>query len=350
MSLINTRLLAFRAQSPIDKWETRASRYGGLDLFQNQSADPMGIISEDLRQKALQASGSSLQIPVIDYDSGVTIANTTQPVTITGDPSTSQVYSVSFTDYYFGFRIFPAQHFNNEISMQREFNQQLRKYALALLDTLDQACMTALENTKTQVLADTLGGRYSLVSNVIVAPLAEQDAVVGDINPLMHGNDFYGPFHVVANPSFESLVRNRLLEKGEMNSENKSYQYNDKIFHFTNNLANGAGHKATAFAVQAGSVGMVPQYAPDCILGHSTQDGKYQWGIETLPIANLPMGVYTYQDAVDGSSIGGAATAQLTATKVEAYGFHVRYAFITPYNSAPATIASAIGKLAVATS
>ena len=45
---------------------------------------------------------------------------------------------------------------------------------------LDAAAITELETAKTQVLADTLGGRYSLDTNTVQAPLAEQDAVLGD--------------------------------------------------------------------------------------------------------------------------------------------------------------------------
>lgn len=346
MSLINTRLQAFRAGSPLDKWETRASRWGFLDAFKAQTDDPAGIITEDLKQKAIAAAGSQLQVPVIDYDSGVQVQNQTIPLAITGSPSTSQLVDITFTHYYWGFLIHPAQHFNNEISMQREFNEQMRKHIYKFMDLLDVAGGAAMEADKTQVLQDDLGGRYSLTGNVVVAPLSEQDAVVGDINPLFSGNDFFGPVHVVANGSMESHVRNRLLEKGQFNSEDKTYQYNDKIFHFSNNLANGAGHKATAFALQAGAVGMLQQFAPDCVMANRTH--KHLWDIETLPIANLPVGVYQYDDAVNGSALGGAATAHLTATKAEAYGFHTAVAFLTPYNSDPATRPSSIMKVAIA--
>jgi hypothetical protein len=347
MSLINTRLQAFRATSNVDKWETRASRWGGLDLFRQQTLDPNGIISDDLRQKAIAAVGSDLQIPVLDFDSGVTVQNVTQPVTIVGDPSTSQLMAVTFVQYYWGFRIFPAQHFNNEISMQREFNEQMRKYIYKFSDELDLAAIASLEAAKTQVLADDLGGRYSLTANTIVAPLAEQDAVIGNINPLMAGNDFYGPHHVLANPSLESHIRNRLIEKGQFNTEDKTYQYNDKTFHFTNNVSNAVGQKATGYAVQAGSVGMVQQFGADAVMGNTTH--KHVWGIEQLPMLGMPIGVYQYEDAIDASGVGGAATAHLTASKVEAYGFHTAVAFITPYNSDAANNASAIAKVAIAT-
>lgn len=347
MSLINTRLLNFRADSPVDKWEVRASQYGVLDMFRKQTESTTGIVTQELEQKAIDSVGSGLEIPVLDKE-GFTIQNVTQPVVIAGDPSTSQLYTVTFVNYYFGFRIFPGLHKNNEITMQREFNRKLQGYVYSLLKSLDQAGLAALEAGKTQVLADTLGGRYALTSNVVVAPLAEQDAVLGDTNVLFTGNDFFGPIHIAGNPSFQSHVNNRLLEKGQYNTENKTYQWADKMFHFTNSLANGAGHKATYFAVQGDSLGMVQQFSPDAVMGNTTHN--HVWDIETLPIANIPIGIYQYDNAIDGSSLGAGSTSHLTATKMEAYGFHTAVAFITPYVSDRAAIASSIMKVAIATS
>jgi hypothetical protein len=345
MSLVATRLENFRPTADVDKWEVRAQRVGALEAFKRQTEDPNGIISDDLQNQAIAAVGSTLEVPVLDFES-TTISNVTQPVAIVGDPSTSALYAVTFTDYYFGFRIFPAQHANNDVKIQREFNRQMMRYVYQLLDDLDQAAIAALEAAKTQVLANDLGGRYSLTSNVIVAPLAEQNAIVGDINPLMGGNKFYGPFDFVCNPGFESHVRNNLLEKGEFNSDDKRYQYNDKTWFFTNNIANGVGHKATGYAIQSGSVGILSQFLPDNVMRSETH--KHRWDIELIPGLNMQMGVYQYDDAVDASALN-ASTTHLTASKMEAYGFHARWAFLTPYNSDAANIASAIGKVAIAT-
>jgi hypothetical protein len=56
---------------------------------------------------------------------------------------------------------------------------------------------------------------------------------------------------------------------------------------------------------------------------------------------------YFYDDAVDGSGLGGAATAHLTATKAQAYGFHMALAWVVAYNSDLATLASPIQKFAI---
>lgn len=347
MSLINTRLQNFRPPGQLDKWETRPSRYGALDLFMTQSSDPAGIITQEMRDASAKAMlGTAIQIPVLD-DPTVTISNVTLPVTISGSELTSELVTLTFVNYYFGFLIHPAKHTNNQISIQQDFNKKLTAYIYKLASDLEAASVTALETAKTQILADTLG-KYTLTSNVAVSPLANQDEIIGDINGLFSGNDFYAPIHIVANPSMESHVRNRLMEKGQYNTENKTYQYADKTFHFTNAITNAVGHKASAFAVQAGSLGMLQQFAPDCQLGYSTHNA--QFSKEFLPVLGMEIGTYSYDDVIDASAIAGAASAHLTATKVEAYGFHTAIAFITPYNSDPASKASPVMKVAIADS
>lgn len=346
MSLVNTRLQNLRDNSPLDKWETRASRWGALDMFQNQTNAAGSIVDESLKIKAANSAGMNLEVPVIDYDAGVQVTNVTIPLVTTGSPSTSQMMAITFTNYYFGFLIHPAAHKNNEISMQREFNAQMQKHIFKMAQLMEDAAIAKLEADKTQVLADDLGGRYALTADVVVGPLAEQDAIIGDINPLQAGNDYFDLNHVLANGSLESHVRNNLLEKGQYNSEDKTYQYNDKIWHFTNSLANAVGQKATGIAVQANSLGMLQQFAPDCLMKNKSH--KHLWGIETLPFLDIPIGTYYYDDAVDGSGLHGAASAHLTATLSEAYAFHHAVAWLTPYNSAPATRASSIMKFAIA--
>lgn len=347
MTLINTRLQNFRAQSPtIDTWQYRTDTFGAWQAFLNQSADPMGIITDDMKSKAIAASGSTLEVPVLDFEA-TTIQNVTQPLVVIGNELTSQLMAVSFVDYYFGFLIHPAKHFNNEISMQREFNTQLRRYVLELLNEWDQAAVTALEASKTQVLGDGLGGRYSLVSDAVRGALAEADAMVGDINPIMRGNRFFGPFDMVGNPSMESHVRNRLLEQGQFNDRNKTYQYGDKNWYWSNNVANAAATRFTGYAIQKGTVGVLFQFLPDNVI--DSNSNNHDWDIEAIPGLGASMGTYTYDGAVDGSGLAGAATTPLTATKQEAHGFHVRVGFVTNYISDRATIASPQAKFEIAT-
>jgi hypothetical protein len=345
VSLLNTRLLHFRAPHPIDKNEIRADIYGGNETFKQQTISGNSIVTPELEAKAMRAEGSTIEIPVLD-NHAPSITNVTQPLVVVDDPVTSQLVAVTFVDYYFGFLVHPAKHFNNEISLQREFNNKLSAGLYAYAAAVEANAIAALEAAKNLVLDDDLGGRYSITTGVVVAPLAEQDAAIGDINMLMMGNKFFGPLDVVANPSLGSHVRNRLAEQGTYNDRNKTYQFSDKDFRFTNQLANGAGHKATAFAIEKGSLGRLERFSADCQMGNITHN--HIWSVEQMPIIGERFGTYSYDAAVDYSATD-ASTARLTATKAEAYGFHKSVAFLTAYNSDTAGTAGPIMKFAIAT-
>ena len=76
MSLILSRTQNIRANSGFDKYELRPSRYGGLDFFMAETNSPTGIISKELKDKAFASIGSTLQVPVIDYDGGTGFGQT----------------------------------------------------------------------------------------------------------------------------------------------------------------------------------------------------------------------------------------------------------------------------------
>ena len=345
MSLVETRLDALRDNAGIDQWETRARRWGAFDYFRRETTRPGGVVTPELIQKAYNSVGRDLEIPVINFDTGVVVQNVTQPVLITGGPSTSELVLVTFVNYYFGFLIHPAAHRNNEISMQREFEEQIKKYDYALMQALDVACLTALEAAKTQVLNDDLGGRYRFEGDMLVANDSDKEFVMGDLDVVLAEQNAMGDYSVIGNASTQSLVRRYLLEKGQYNTDNKTYQYDNKDWFWTSNLSNAAENQATGFILPNGRVGMLHQFGADSIMGNSTH--KHQWGIERLPYSGLEMGTYQYDDAVNASALHGAASAHLTATKVEAYGFHNATAIVTPYNSDPANLAGEILKFAV---
>ena len=147
MSLINTRIQNVRSSSNLDKNELRPSRYGGLNLFMQQSADPAGIITPELKDKATASIGNTLQTPVIDYDGGVTIGNT-RSVTIADSENTSQMHTLTFATYSWGFTIVPSNFMNNEVSIQRDFQRKFEKYLYKFGETLDAATIAALSTAK----------------------------------------------------------------------------------------------------------------------------------------------------------------------------------------------------------
>lgn len=328
MSLVLTRIQNIRANSNLDKFEYRPSRYGALNAFMVQSEDPTGILTEELKQKARTSIGNTLETPVIDYDADITIGST-RTLTIADSENTSKMVQITFATYAWGFTIAPAMYMNNEIGIQKDFETKMMKYIYAFAKKLDEAALAALAANKTQVLKNPL--LYNWSANAINAKWTERENVFGDLEVMMGANDFYGQLHLVGDPGVESIMR-KLQQHGLYNDVNKQNEFGTKIVHLTNNIAAAEGKYAQGYAVNAGSLGMLTRFERDCLLGTVSGDG-HEWGIATLPLLNMPVGTYFYDSVGDYNTIAGAATADMTRTRKEHYGFAVDVAFLTAYNS-----------------
>lgn len=337
MSLILTRIQNIRANSNLDKFEYRPSKYGALNAFMVQSEDPTGILTEELKQKARTSIGSTLETPVIDYDADITIGNE-RTVTIDDSENTSKMVQITFTTYSWGFTIAPAMYMNNEIGIQKDFETKFIKYLYAFAKKLDEAALAQLAASKTQILKNKL--LYDFSSNAVNAKWTERENVFGDLEVMMGANDFYGQLHIVGDPGVESIMH-KLQQHGLYNDVNKQNEFGTKIVHLTNNIAATGGKYAQGYAVNAGSLGLLTRFERDCLLGTVSGDG-HEWGIATLPILNMPVGTYFYDSVGNYNAIAGAATADMTRTRKEHYGFAVDVAFLTAYNSSPSRLASPI--------
>lgn len=337
MSLVQTRIQNIRANSNLDKFEFRPSRYGALNAFMVQSEDPTGILTDEMKQKARTSIGNTLETPVINYDSDVTIGNT-RTLTIADSENTSKMVQIVFATYSWGFTVAPAMYMNNEIGIQKDFETKMMKYIYAFAKKLDEAALAVLAANKTQVINNAL--LYDKTGNAINAKWSERENVFGDLEVIMGANDYYGQLHIVGDPGVESIMR-KLQQHGLYNDVNKQNEFGNKIVHLTNSIAAVTGKYAQGYAINAGALGMLTRFERDCLLGTVSGDG-HEWGVATLPLLNMPVGTYFYDSVGDYSTIAGAATADMTRTRKEHYGFAVDVAFITAYNSAPETLPSPI--------
>lgn len=337
MSLVLTRIQNIRANSNLDRFEYRPSRYGALNAFMTQSEDPMGILTDDLKQKARTSIGNILETPVIDYDADISIGST-RSLVINDSENTSKMVQINFTTYAWGFTIAPAMYMNNEIQIQKDFETKMMKYIYKFAQKLDEAALATLAANKTQVIKNSL--LYDKSGNAINAKWSERENVFGDLEVMMGANDFYGQLHIIGDPGVESIMR-KLQQHGLYNDVNKQNEFGSKIVHLTNNIAASSGKYAQGYAVNAGSLGMLTRFERDCLLGTVSGDG-HEWGIATLPLLNMPVGTYFYDSVGDYSTIAGEATADMVRTRKEHYGFAVDVAFITAYNSNSTTLPSPI--------
>lgn len=328
MTLILTRLQNMREKSPIDKHEIRASRYGALDTYMRQTESPTGIISEALKSAANISIGSTLEVPVIDDNTALTIGST-RDVVIVDAENTSRMIVIPFTTYAHGFTIVPSNFHNNEISIQKDFETKMKLTDRLFASAINESCLSHLEANKSKVFNDTL--LYTELADTIVARYEQREEILGDSNVLMSANDFFGELHVVGSNGFESLVR-KLAEKDLYNSVNKRFQYNDKVWAFDNTLPNGVGKYGTGYVIQEDSLGIMWRHEREAIYNRTMADGT-EWAIDSLPFSMIPVSTYYYESRGDFSGITGAASADMTRVKKEHYGFAIDVALQAAYIS-----------------
>lgn len=323
-----------RANANFDKYERRGSRYGALDLFMQQTNEAGGILSDDLKEKARLSIGSTLETPVIDYDGDITIGST-RDVLIADSENTSRMVQISFTTYAWGFTITPAMYMNNEIKLQKDWEAKMLKYIYKFASMLDGDALAALELNKSQVVANpllyTFDANNAEAPNAVLATFPQREDIMGDLNAIMAANDFFGSYAIVGDAGTQSLLT-KLKQSDLYNDVNKRNEWADKTIHISNNFAADNNVYTKGYIVNRGSVGMLFRYERDCLMRTRSRDG-HEWDIVNLPIVNIPVGTYFYDSVGDYSAIAGAATADMTRTRKEHYGFAVDVAFVTAYNS-----------------
>ena len=320
----------------------RPLEYGALDFFVEQTDAPNSIISPNLRDRAFASIGNTVQVPVINYDGDVTVSNV-RSCTVNDDENTSALYTVVWTTYSVGFTMVPAAYMNNEIDYQQDFQRKMEKICRALATTLDSGAIAALEAAKTQVFKDTL--QYQVSSNVINVPTQMASEILGDLNPIMRANAYPETIHLIGNAGVDSLIR-KLAQHGVYNDVNKRMEYDNKVFHYTNNIVNEAGKFATGYVVADGNVGVLTRVDREAL--SRTRANFHEWDVVRLPYIDLPVGSHYYTAVGDQSGIAGAASDDMVCNVKEYFGFSVDIAFLVAYNSDPETVANPVIKVEVA--
>ena len=333
MSLVNTLVQTFRADVPdFDKNEFRIMQAGMLNTYQKQSASAQSFLTTDLVQKAkMTTPNNTVTIPVINYKD-VTI-RTTRPLTIAADENTSELYTVTWTTFAYGFKMYRAQHFNNDISYQRDFNKKMEAMLVKMTAAIEAAGISVVDTAKTQTIGQLVGG-HTFTSDVVheFAATYKDSQIIGDLSPMMGSNDFYSiGLDVVGNRRLEALL-NRMEGFVVQNSENKQWQWANNAFTFSNLITNSSGKKATGYAINPGTLGLLSRVEPDSVYGTKLKTG-HEWDTVMLPGLNIEFGTYTYDEAVDLSGAGNAAITHLTRTGATNFDFAVDLAFLTPYVS-----------------
>ena len=345
MSLVATRLQNLRVNNPnFDRNMTRPQEYGALDFFVQESNSPTGIVSPELKQKAFGSMGNTVEIPVIDYDGDVTVANV-RSCTISDAENTSALFTIVWATLAVGFTMVPSLYLNNEISYEHDWNRKVEKISRALANELDSLAVAAFEARKTEVFQEQL--YYTVSGNSVQVPWDLREDILSDINSMMRANEYRGKIHLIGNAGVDSMIR-KMAEKGLYNEVNKQLEYSDKVLHFTNNVVNDDDVFATLYAVTEGNVGLITRVDREAFL--RSKYNEHEWDVVNLPYIGIPVGSHYYTSVGDQSAIAGDASADMTCNGKEHYGFSVDVCFLVAYNSDPSEIADPIIKAEIAKS
>ena len=345
--LANTLTQNLRTDAPsnLDKYEDRLSRYGAWELVKEDTNDINSIVTPEVIEKAKMSIGNTLQIPVID-GADVTIGST-RSCTIADTENVSNLVTVSFTTYSFGFNMIPAQYQNNDIKYQQDFNRKLVKYLKKFAATLDTAAVTAIEAAKSQVWGSSfvgLGKKYgALAASAVQVTQAQKNLIFNDLTAMMAEDDFEGTYNVLGSTTLKSTV-GQYANQGAGNSTNTMFQFGEYDFKYSNRVTNGAGVESTFYAMPKGTTATFNRNEPDAILGSKVDESEY-WELVQVPIVELEMGVKYKKECADNSSInGGSGAGHLTGSMKETFIWSTDVAIITAYNRDAVTLAGPVHK------
>lgn len=347
MSLLATLAQDFRANSPgFDANEFRMTNMGITNAYKNQSDSVDSIISPELKDKAMASAGRNVKIPVIDYQD-VTV-RTTRPLVIPTYANNSALVTVTWVTMAFGFPMRTAEHFNNDIDFQKDFNKKYAAMLVKFASTLEGYGAANLNTNKTLVIngatSGTTVGGHTLVSGVVneTTDALKNAEIYSDLPPMMGQNDFYtNGLDIIGNQGLHAIMR-RQEGFGDANTENKKIQYANNNFQWSNSITDAVSKSATGYAVAPGNLGLLFRIEPDALLRTDLGQGT-KWDQIVLPGLEIPCGTYQYVGAVDPSAEGAHLT-HLTRTGQYMFDFAFEVGFITAYNSDSANLPGGIIK------
>ena len=334
MSLVATLMQPLRQRyigNGLDRLEQRRSRYGAWNFYQQQTAMAGGIIDPALRATIKRSMGNTIQIPVFDTED-VVITNT-RSCTVPDSENTSKLITLTFVTYSFGFTMIPSQYFNNDIGYENDFTRKLEKRLQKFALTLDSASVNNLSANKNTYFPADIAAYYPTVGNALQITQAQKNDAYNQFGAIMNTMDLYGAnVNVISTQSGMPMV-NRLAAQGAGNAINESFQFGGYEWFYTNRMTNGAGVQSTMYLVQDGVVGVENRNDPDAIMGSRIGEVK-EWDEVDMPLVNLRMASYYYQDCADKSALHAGAT-HLTRTRIEGFEWSTDVVFVNAYNTNP---------------
>jgi hypothetical protein len=330
MSLVNTLMQSLRTQYPnnLDKNEMRVSEYGAYDFFRQDTNNPNGIMDAETRENIKKSFGNSVVVPVLDAPD-VTIGNV-RSCTIPDKENTSNLVTLTFATYAFGFTMYPAQYYNNDVKYQADFDRKLTAYLLKFAETLDALCVNVLETNK-NTYAGNLAAYYPFTSSSLQIADDEKNDLFNNLNTITREMNWIGKPNIITSYGLFPVVE-RMRNQGSGNATNDAFQLSGyQNFYASRNITVPGGARAVFYAAENGSVAIENRNDPDAILGHRIGDHMV-WEEVDVPIVNLRMASFYREDCTDARNLH-SGTANLNRTKKEGFEWSTDIVTMVAYNS-----------------
>lgn len=347
MSLINALLEPIRVEyeGALDKYENRGSKYGALAQFMRDTEAENSIFTEDTKNKISASFGNTVNIPVIDFKDMV--LSNTRTCVIADDENDSNLIAVTYTTYQFGFTMTPAQHYQNSVSYEKDFQTKMKRGLNSLQAALDNQCLAQLEADKNQLWTNIDPDYYTVLADALQVPLAEKEDFYNQLQSIHGTMDFSADnIQVVSNWNEMANVR-RYFAQGAQNGINEAFQLGPYEWDSTNRITNGVNVGSTLYSYPQGTVAIWNRNDADSIAGHtigSADSPVKQWAVVPITLESgmtMNIGSYYTQDCSDESAKGGGASG---ASLKEGFSFHTDVVTMTSYNSDRVTTYSPIVK------
>ena len=316
--------------------EQRTANIGALNLFRADT--PRFLPNANLLFGQYRNPVSTARFAVMKKsDPTITAART---LTMAADDTETAYLNVTWNTVQATIGISEAVFAGNDITAEQALSHELQALDQKVARTLDTAAIAALEAAKTQV--DNSGGvPFTFAANTYGVTAAQRERFLSAFESVMLQNDFDGPYNILGSPSMSAYL-NDILKYGTANDRNLAQFIQGNTYYQSNRLAAGAGNEMRAYVIPEGNLAVQTFIEDDCKKGIDT--GVEKWYTMVLPFSDIEVGVYEKVVGADRSGDFGAGFER-TAMRYWSIAFDI--AWILPYNSAIATLPSAVHKFEI---
>lgn len=350
-------LIEMYESDKLDRWEILFSRYGAWGAFMDQTERPSSVLSQKNRTNLENSWGNTAPIVVLQGDT-VTIGSA-YSCSIDDQENTSAKITPTFTQYAWGFTMYPGQYKVgnqplNYVQYQDDFTHKANEFLLALMTLVDTASRNILETYKNTYWTTNVANYYPTTGDALQISQAQKTDAFNQLAAVCQEMDLYEAALVIASTSLKPLTT-RLESQGEGNAINERFQFLLGNFTFTgsNRVTNGTNIQSTGYMVQPGSIATFNRNNPDARAKNQIGGGATpvtKWDTMMLPRLGMVVGTFYKTECAASPSATNYLNQPLQATLKESFGFNTEIGWLTPYNSSPTTKVRPIVKFEISNS